>query len=247
VNLLLVPKLKVNYYMIVCLFLIVPFVTRSQVIPSSDRSREVVTRVKPNLAKRLNEKGLQWGSAVFLRIFKEEYQLEVWVKKGTGYVLFTTYDICTWGFGGTGPKECRGDGQAPEGFYFVTPARLNPYSKFHLGFDIGYPNAYDRYHNRTGSALMVHGECSSSGCYAITNPGIEEIWCLADAAFRNGISSFRVHIFPFRMTPVNMEKHQSSRWFSFWENLKEGYDIFEQNGYPPDILVKNGRYAFIKD
>jgi len=88
---------------------------------------------------------------------------------------------------------------------------------------------------------MVNGECSSIGCYAMTNACIEEIWCLADAAFRNGISSFRVYIFPFRMTQENMEKHKSSRWFSFWESLKEGYDIFEQNGNPPDILVRDGR------
>jgi len=239
-------KEKLIGWVIAGLFLFVLSSAWSQPVPSSDRSKEAIARVKPGLIRRINEQGLQWGSPIFIRIFKQDYKLEVWIKKGNKYVLFNTYDICTFGFGEPGPKEYTGDGQAPEGFYFVTPDRLNPYSKFHLGFDIGYPNAYDRFHNRTGSALMIHGECSSCGCYAMTNEYIEEIYCLADASFRNGHSSFSVHIFPFRMTPENMEKHKAHRWIRFWENLKEGYDIFEQKGYPPDTLVKNGRYIFIK-
>ena len=134
--------------------------------------------------------------------------------------------------------------RGPEGFYFVTPGRLNPFSKFHLSFNLGYPNAYDRAHGRTGGALMVHGDCVSIGCYAMTDAGIEEIYALADAAFREGQPFFRVHVFPFRMTDENMARHEKSRWKDFWENLKEGYDFFERSGRPPNVEVRGGRYVF---
>ena len=109
---------------------------------------------------------------------------------------------------------------------------------------LGYPNAYDRAHGRTGSALMVHGRCVSIGCYAMTDKYIEEIYLLADAAFSGGQSYFRVHIFPFRMTDENLQRHASSRWLDFWQNLAEGYQWFELSKVPPDVIVENLRYSF---
>jgi len=194
----------------------------------------------------VNEQGMTWGSPIFIRIFKQEYELEVWMKKDKEYVLIFTYQICSLGNNEPGPKEYRGDGHTPEGFYFITPDRLNPYSNYYLSFDLGYPNSYDRAHQRTGSALMVHGGCASRGCVAMTDKNIEEIYTLADAMFRKGNLCIGIHIFPFRMTPENMEKHKTSQWINFWKNLKEGYDFFEKNGYPPDTLVENGRYVFLK-
>jgi len=126
----------------------------------------------------------------------------------------------------------------------VTPARLNPSSRFHLSFNLGYPNEYDRAHRRTGSALMVHGGKASIGCFAMTDAKIEEIYALASAALRNGQRFFRVHCFPFRMTAGNMKKRQASEWSAFWQNLKEGYDFFEDAGAPPNVLVRDGKYAF---
>jgi murein L,D-transpeptidase YafK len=143
-----------------------------------------------------------------------------------------------------GPKRQLGDGQASEGFYYVRPIQLNPLSTFHLSFNLGYPNRYDRIHGRTGSALMVHGSCVSIGCYAMTDSVIEEIYTLADAAFNNGQPFFRVHLFPFRMTKGNMERHQDSAWIEFWRNLREGYDYFENTFKPPNVLVRNRRYVF---
>jgi murein L,D-transpeptidase YafK len=99
-------------------------------------------------------------------------------------------------------------------------------------------------HARTGSALMVHGDCVSAGCYAMTNAKIEEIYMLADAALRHGQPFFRVHVFPFRMTAERMRGHQDSEWFPFWQNLKEGYDFFERKGWPPNVLVRYKRYFF---
>ncbi|MFQ5604064.1 MAG: murein L,D-transpeptidase family protein [bacterium] len=119
--------------------------------------------------------------------------------------------------------------QSPEGYYFVTPKQLNPLSNFHLSFNIGYPNQYDRFHKRTGNAIMVHGNCVSIGCYAMTDPSIEEIYALADAAFRKGQKYIRVHIFPFRLTVENLAQYQNSRWFDFWQNLKQGFDYFEKH------------------
>jgi murein L,D-transpeptidase YafK len=172
-------------------------------------------------------------------------ELELWIKDGEHFNLFKIYKICTYGFGGLGPKIRRGDGKAPEGFYFVTPKQLNPVSTFHLSFNLGYPNTYDRAHGRTGSALMVHGSCVSIGCYAMTNKNIEEIFASVVAAFENGQPYFRVHIFPFRMTKENMKIYQYSKWYKFWQNLKQGYDFFENNGHvPPNVAVKNKLYVF---
>ncbi len=213
-------------------------------IPTSFRADQAIKKVTPGLTKELVKKKLTLGRPVFMRIFKKPAILEVWLQaQSEKYVLFKTYKICAYS-GTLGPKEKKGDKQAPEGFYFVPPDSLNPYSRFHLSFNLGYPNAYDRIHKRTGSALMVHGKCVSIGCYAMTNKNINEIYTLAHAAFKNGQPFFRVHIFPFKMTPKNMEKYKDNKWYLFWENLKQGYDTFEQDRVPPNVEVKNKKYVF---
>ncbi len=211
--------------------------------PSSDRSRAAIQRVQPSLEQAFQASGLTWGAPIFIRIFKESAELEVWVEHEGRFRLFKTYPICTFS-GELGPKLQQGDEQSPEGFYFVTPGRMNPYSQFHLSFNLGYPNAFDRYHGRTGNFLMVHGDCVSIGCYAMTDAGIEEIYTLADAALRQGQPYFRVHVFPFRMSSENMAQHADSPWQEFWRNLKEGYDFFEESGSPPNVEVQSGQYVF---
>jgi murein L,D-transpeptidase YafK len=195
------------------------------------------------LEDALESTDLEFGDPIFIRIFKQEHELEVWLQHDERFALLRTYPICSYS-GTLGPKLAEGDRQAPEGFYFVTRGRMNPQSNYHLAFDVGYPNAYDRAHGRTGSAIMVHGICASLGCYAMTNPLIEEIYSLADTALKRGQDFFRVHIFPFRMTDESMERHQNSRWIEFWRNLKTGYDHFERNRTPPDVTVENNRYVF---
>ncbi len=236
---------KTFNFILLCLFYVLVISSAAQNnIPSSSRSREAINRVSPSLQTELSEKGLQFGSPIFFRIFKESNELELWVERNDSFQLFKNYDICTWGSGTLGPKTQLGDEQAPEGFYFVRPNQLNPLSNFHLSFNLGYPNQYDRIHNRTGSALMVHGSCVSIGCYAMTDSVIEEIYTLVDAAFRNGQPFFRVHIFPFRMTRENMGRHHDSEWIEFWRNLKEGYVFFEGFFKPPNVLVRDRRYVF---
>jgi murein L,D-transpeptidase YafK len=146
--------------------------------------------------------------------------------------------------GTLGPKLAEGDGQAPEGFYFVTPDRMKPDSRYHLAFNLGFPNAYDTAHGRTGSFLMVHGNRVSIGCFAMTDPKIEEIYTLCAAALTHGQPFFRVHVFPFRMTPERLAQTAGQPWHDFWQNLKQGYDWFETNHLPPDATVADRRYAF---
>lgn len=212
-------------------------------VPSSARSRAVAERVTPGLREAFAEQGLTWGAPVFMRIFKESNELEVWVQQGEEFVLFRTYAIHYYS-GDLGPKLKEGDRQAPEGFYYVPVSAMNPNSNYHLSFNLGYPNAYDRANGRTGSLLMVHGSTVSIGCFAMTDARIEEIYTIVDAALRAGQPYFRVHVFPFRMTPENLQRHGQSEWISFWYNLKSGYDRFEEKRTPPNVEVVDRRYVF---
>lgn len=227
----------------VLLSLVVASTAVAQSIPSSSRSRAAITRVTPALTRDTAAQGLRFGAPIFIRVFKRSRELEVWIEQADRFRLFRTYPICDYS-GALGPKLREGDNQSPEGFYFVTPERLNPASRFHLSFNLGFPNRYDRAHGRTGSYLMVHGNCVSIGCYAMTDEKIEEIFALGDAAFRNGQRFFRVHVFPFRMTEGQMNAARGSQWYAYWRNLKEGFDFFERTHRPPDTIVRNGRYVF---
>jgi murein L,D-transpeptidase YafK len=214
-------------------------------LPGPERVAGAAARTHAELERDLTAKGLRFGDPVFVRIFKEERLLEVWVEHHSTkqYQLFRTWPIAGMS-GEIGPKLMEGDNQAPEGFYFVTPDRMKPDSRFHLAFNLGYPNAYDLAHGRTGTFLMVHGDVKSIGCFAMTDEKIEEIYTLCAAALDQGQPFFRVHCFPFRMTSTRMEKVKGHRWEEFWNNLKEGYDLFEQNKIPPDVAVKEMRYVF---
>jgi murein L,D-transpeptidase YafK len=193
---------------------------------------------------RLAAHGVALGAPVFIRIFKREFELELWMKRGDRFHLFAVYPICRWS-GGLGPKLAEGDWQAPEGFYTVDTKALNPNSRWHRSFNLGFPNALDRAHRRTGSYLMVHGGCTSIGCYAMTDAVIDEIWRVATAALRQGQRRFHVHIFPFRMTEDNLARRSHARWVTFWRDLKSGYDAFESSQLPPRIAVCDGRYAVL--
>jgi murein L,D-transpeptidase YafK len=199
--------------------------------------------VAPRLQTEMAAGGLAFGQAIFVRVFKESRELELWTLSGNAFRLFKTYPICTYS-GDLGPKLAEGDHQSPEGFYSVTPSQMNPNSRYHLSYNIGFPNEYDRAHGRTGSYLMIHGNRLSAGCYAMTNAGIEEIYLLAEAVFKSGQERFPVHIFPFRMTEENKARQTGSPWREYWDNLKQGYDLFENTKVPPEVSVKDRRYVF---
>lgn len=183
-------------------------------------------------------------SPILVRIYKQEAELEVWKQKRNGdYALLKTYPICRWS-GDLGPKVKTGDRQAPEGFYTITPGLMNPNSSYYLSFNLGFPNAYDRSYGRTGDFLMVHGDCSSAGCYAMTDEQIAEVYALGREAFEGGQKSFQVQALPFRMTPTNLAKHRNNPAMPFWKNLKEGTDAFDVSLREPKVNVCNRRYVF---
>ena len=194
--------------------------------------------------RNLRDLGSSPAEPMLVRIFKQSSELEVWKRTNAGfYRLFGTYPICKWS-GTLGPKFAEGDGQAPEGFYTVTPGMMNPNSKLYLSFNTGFPNKYDRAYGRTGSNLMVHGDCRSVGCYAMTDEQIREIYALARESFTAGNQSFQLEMYPFRMTDENLQKYPDSPFLHFWRNLKEGYDVFETERRPATWDVCDGRYVF---
>lgn len=200
-----------------------------------------IGEARRTLPLRLAVKGLAQGQPVYLRIFKQEAVLELWMADDKGWRLFQSYPICRFS-GRLGPKLRQGDRQAPEGFYQVSLGQLNPNSRHHLSFNLGFPNEFDRAHGRTGSFLMVHGGCTSIGCYAMTDPAVDDIYRLVSAALRSGQQTVAVHAFPFRMTAINMVKHKGSHWIDFWRDLKAGYDLFEERRRIPTVKLAGKRY-----
>jgi len=190
----------------------------------------------------LDARQLKPGMPVFIRIFKQSSELELWLKGKNGWELYRTVEICNWS-GGLGPKLKEGDKQSPEGFYTVTKGRLNPNSRHHLSFNLGFPNRYDRSLGRTGSFLMVHGGCSSIGCYAVRDHQVEVIYRLVEAALDNGQQSVRVHAFPFRLEQLALDRHKGTKWHDFWAMLKQGYDVFEREREVPRVRVADKSYV----
>ncbi len=183
------------------------------------------------------------GDNLYLRLFKQEGLLELWYqRKGRNFQLYKTWEICTFS-GGLGPKKVAGDEKSPEGFYATRKNMLNPNSRYHLSFNIGYPNAYDRANGYTGSYIMIHGDCKSIGCYAMTDLGIEEIYALVSQALGSGQSQIPIHIFPFIMEDANMEKYKDSAHYAFWKELKPAYDVFQSQRRVPNISVQGRKYV----
>ncbi|SDH03501.1 L,D-transpeptidase family protein [Pelagibacterium luteolum] len=196
------------------------------------------------LRTRMAALNMDREAPILMRVFKVECELEVWKQDRAGkYALLKTYPVCKWS-GDLGPKIVEGDRQTPEGFYDITPAQMNPNSEFFLSFNLGFPNAFDRAHGRTGTHLMVHGDCSSSGCYAMTDAQILEIYALAREAFAAGQRSFQVQAYPFRMTPDNLARRRDNPHLAYWQMLKEGNDHFEVTRLEPRVGVCEGRYVF---
>lgn len=190
----------------------------------ADRAAAACERVRPAL-------GEHFGKPVFLCIIKEKLELELWVQEKSTWRVLKTYPVA--GMSGTlGPKTAEGDCQAPEGFYAVLPGALNPKSNYHLSFDIGYPNAYDRELGRTGCQIMVHGSDCSIGCFAMTDPGIEEIYTMVDKALQAGQKAVPVQIYPFEMTPERMQREKDSPHIEFWRHIRRGWQFTHTHAAP---------------
>ncbi|WP_232631234.1 L,D-transpeptidase family protein [Methylobacterium sp. Leaf118] len=202
------------------------------------------TPIPPKTLALMQTKGMSQGDPILIRAFKKESEMEVWKRTGTGqYALLKTYPICRWS-GQLGPKTKQGDRQAPEGFYTITPGQMNPNSSYYLSFDVGYPNAIDRAKGGTGNYIMVHGNCSSSGCFAMTDATMSEIYAIARESFNGGQRAFQFQSYPFRMTAANVAKFRNDPNAPFWKNLKEGSDYFEVHKDEPRVAACGARYVF---
>ena len=200
--------------------------------------------VPPKLIADMSAKDMDLQSPILVRLFKQEAELEIWKQDRSGrFALLKTYPICRWS-GDLGPKVREGDRQAPEGFYAISPAQMNPQSAYYLSFNTGYPNAFDKALGRTGSQLMVHGDCSSRGCYAMTDEQIAEIYSLGRESFFGGQKSFQLQAYPFKMTAANMAKHRNNPNMPFWKMIKEGNDHFEVTKQEPKVEFCEKKYVF---
>ena len=210
---------------------------------SSQLPARATKELPPALLSLLRQKKMPKHSPIVLRIFKEEAELEVWKQDISGHFeLLKIFPICRWS-GDLGPKLHQGDRQAPEGFYTVTPELMNPNSNYYLAINTGFPNGFDKANNRNGSLLMIHGDCSSMGCYAMTDEQISEIYALARDSLL-GRPSFQVQAYPFRLTPANLARHRTHPQFAFWKTLKIGNDHFEATHLEPKVDVCDRRYVF---
>jgi murein L,D-transpeptidase YafK len=213
----------------------------------NERIREVRSRIEPSLKRDLPATQFLLGDRAFIRIFKEERELELWIQPHDEkqFKHWKTWPIAAMS-GKLGPKLKEGDQQAPEGFYAVNAKALNPQSDYHLSFNIGYPNDFDQAQGRTGSFIMVHGSNVSIGCFAMTDPVIEQIYLVVEAALNHGQATVPVHVFPFRMTDERMAQAEAEGepWLAFWKNLREGYNRFEGNHLPPHVEFAGNCYTF---
>jgi murein L,D-transpeptidase YafK len=209
-----------------------------------DSSGRSLTPIPSETLALMDKIGTTASAPMLIRTYKQEAEFEIWKQKSDGqYALLKTYPMCRWS-GQLGPKTREGDHQVPEGFYTITPGQMNPNSHYYLSFNVGYPNAYDRALDRTGGAIMVHGVCSSAGCFSMTDAQIAEIYAIAREAFAGGQSAIQMQSFPFHMTPENLAKHRLDPNIAFWKEIKNGADHFEVTKSEPSVLVCGKHYVF---
>src|ERR1700712_4428349 len=218
---------------------------------------EALKRKEDTLMKQFAEKKLIWPAKyVYIRSFKYDSQLEVWVKqeKNDQYKLFKTYKICALA-GTLGPKRMQGDYQVPEGFYYIN--EFNPRSNYHLSLGLNYPNVSDKMLSdslQPGGDIYIHGSCVTTGCIPITDTQIEELYILATQAKNQGQDFIPVHIFP-----VVFKAYRSNDYLTKYEKdfpeykkmadkLKMVYYYFEKHHKLPVIMIDDkGEYVFGED
>jgi len=207
-------------------------------------SQRSLAPIPPETLAMMEQAGVTKESPTLIRAYKKEAEFEVWKQRPDGrYAYLKTFPMCRWS-GQLGPKVREGDRQVPEGFYSITPGQMNPNSAYYLSFNVGYPNAYDRAFGHGGGSIMVHGACSSAGCFSMTDRQIGEIYAILRTSFNNGQRSIQMQSYPFKMTAENLAKHRMDPNIGFWKQLKEGSDHFEVAGKEPAVGVCGRRYVF---
>ena len=208
------------------------------------RNARAYRPIPDDVVALMQQKDTDSHAPILIRAYKKEAEFEIWKMNAKGdYVHLKTYPMCRWS-GQLGPKVKEGDRQVPEGFYTITPGQMNPNSAYYLSFNVGYPNAYDRAHNYTGGAIMVHGDCSSAGCFSMTDQQIAEIYAIAREAFGGGQRAIQFQSMPFRMTAENLAKFRFDPNIKFWKSIKEGSDEFDVTKHETKVAVCSGKYVF---
>jgi murein L,D-transpeptidase YafK len=218
----------------------------------SSRTETKFSRVSDSLKKQFEAKKLTWPpEEIYIRSFKFDRQLEVWVKgnKKEAFKLFKSYKVCMQS-GSIGPKRMEGDYQMPEGFYYIN--EFNPNSNYHLALGLNYPNASDKILSdslRPGSAIYIHGGCVSTGCIAISDGPIEELYLVASSAREQGQEFIPVHVFPIKYNNKRSFEYlaqatkDNQQLQKFAITLKSAFDYFEEKKQLPVIMVnKCGNY-----
>jgi len=212
-------------------------------------------RNEDSLRAEFKRKSLSWPpEAMYIRSFKYDRQLEVWVKGSLSepFRLFKTYKVCMQS-GTMGPKRMEGDYQVPEGFYYIN--EFNPNSNYHLSLGLSYPNASDLILSdtlRPGSAIFIHGNCVSTGCIPIRDMPMEEVFVIAANVKMQGYQEFiPVHVFPVRynnkssLEYLNTQIKENKYLQDFNKDIRQAYDYFEQKKQLPVIMVnQKGEYVF---
>jgi murein L,D-transpeptidase YafK len=198
---------------------------------------------RSGLEDELAARGFALGAPAFIRVFKESSTLELWLWKNGRFHPFRSYPICKWS-GELGPKLAEGDRQSPEGVYFISGRDLIVNARWHRAMNLGFPNSRDRALGLTGSGILIHGKCSSIGCFSLTDRFVEDIYEVIAAALDAGQPRITVQVFPFPLTRASLERHAGDAWIDFWVRLKRGHDLFLRDGLPPRTFVCLGEYAF---
>lgn len=239
------PLLRLR--LLACLFLCVASSVRAENVAETQPGAPVVAPEADDqpseLETELEAEGFRLGAPAFIRIFKADSALEVWLMKGTRFELFRRYTICKWS-GVLGPKLYEGDRQSPEGVYFITGGDLVVNKRWHRAMNVGFPNVRDTAVGLTGSNILIHGKCTSIGCFALTDGVVEDVYDIVEAALEAGQPRIGVHIFPFALTAQKLAGAASGRWSDFWQELKRGHDLFLRDRLPPRTFACNGHYAF---
>lgn len=199
--------------------------------------------IPSELEAAMEADGFRLGAPAFIRIFKADSSLEMWVLKNGRFELFRRYAVCKWS-GVLGPKLAEGDKQSPEGVYFITGGDLMVNARWHRAMNVGFPNQRDRALGLTGSGILIHGKCSSIGCFALTDDIVEDVYEIVEAALEAGQPRVPVHVFPFELTREKLAEQAGHEWSDFWRELKRGHDLFLRDGLPPRTFICAGRYAF---
>jgi murein L,D-transpeptidase YafK len=222
--------------------LFMPLITAAYAESKSWRPESVAAR-EAELAEEFAVKGLKLGSPVFIRVYKQTSEMELWVRQGPRYVHFKTFGICRWS-GVLGPKFYEGDRQSPEGLYRVTASDLIVNQRWDRAMNINYPNAFDDLNGRGGSGILIHGGCGSIGCFAVQNENVEDVYGAVRAALKGGQAYVPVLALPFRFSQLAPDKEDTLQMSEFWADLRRADLLFERDKLPPAAWICDGRYYF---